>query len=91
MASNLNIVVHDGDGALWATVQEMPGVFATGDTMDELRESLEEGISLWLAEPGEEPAGGLGSRIRGRFAGLAGDELEFPSRNESPSAVDLDA
>jgi predicted RNase H-like HicB family nuclease len=54
MASNLNIVVHDEDGALWATVREMPGVFATGDTMDELRESLREGISLWLAEPGQD-------------------------------------
>lgn len=53
MASNLNIVIHDEDGALWATVQEMPGVFATGDTMEELRESLREGISLWLAEPGQ--------------------------------------
>jgi len=54
MASNLNIVVHDEGGALWATVREMPGVFATGDTMDELRESLQEGISLWLAEPGQD-------------------------------------
>jgi predicted RNase H-like HicB family nuclease len=54
MASNLNIVIHNEDGALWATVQEMPGVFATGDTMDELRESLREGISLWLAEPGQD-------------------------------------
>lgn len=55
MALKLNIVVHDEDGALWATVQEMPGVFATGDTMDELRESLQEGISLRLAEPGQDP------------------------------------
>lgn len=51
MPSNLEIVVHEEDGGLWATVPEMPGVFATGDTMDELRESLQEGISLWLAEP----------------------------------------
>jgi len=56
MASNLNIVVHEEDGALWATVPDMPGVFATGDTMDELRESLQEGISLWLAKPGEDAA-----------------------------------
>ena len=54
MASSLNIVVHEEDGALWATVPEMPGVFATGDTMDELRESLQEGISLWLAKPGQD-------------------------------------
>lgn len=49
---DLNIVVrHDEDGSLWATVEELPGVFATGDTMDELRESLQEGISLYLASP----------------------------------------
>jgi plasmid stability protein len=32
----------------------------------------------------------LGSRIRERFAGLAGDDLELPSRSESPRAAVLD-
>ncbi len=40
---------------MWATVDEYPGVFATGDNLDELRESLQEGIALVLASPGEEP------------------------------------
>lgn len=67
MASKLNIVVHDEDGALWATVQEMPGVFATGETMEELRESLQEGISLWLAEPGKDsPSIALGEIEKNR-------------------------
>lgn len=43
------------DGSLWAAVDEFPGVFATGDNIDELRESLQEGILLVLATPGEEP------------------------------------
>jgi len=38
--------VHIEDGAYWATVDAHPGVFATGDTLDELRESLREGIAL---------------------------------------------
>lgn len=42
-------------GSLWATVDEYPGVFATGDNLDELRVSLQEGIALVLARPGEEP------------------------------------
>ncbi len=50
MNQDLKIRVVNEDGALWATVEEMPGLFATGDTMDELRESLEEGIALYLAE-----------------------------------------
>jgi predicted RNase H-like HicB family nuclease len=40
----------EDDGVMWATVEEMPGVFATGHTLDELRESLEEGIALYLAD-----------------------------------------
>ena len=40
---------------MWATVREFPGVFATGDTLDEVRESLQEGIALYLADPGQDP------------------------------------
>lgn len=51
----LQVRVREEDGAFWATVDEFPGVFATGDDLDELRESILEGISLMLAKPGEEP------------------------------------
>jgi predicted RNase H-like HicB family nuclease len=52
----LHVNVHYEDRSLWATVDEFPGVFATGDNLDELRVSLEEGISLVLERPnGEVP------------------------------------
>jgi predicted RNase H-like HicB family nuclease len=51
----LQVRVREEEGAFWATVDEFPGVFATGDDLDELRESILEGISLLLAKPGEEP------------------------------------
>jgi predicted RNase H-like HicB family nuclease len=52
----LHVKVRHEDGSLWATVDEFPGVFATGDNLDELRESLEEGISLVMERPnGEVP------------------------------------
>jgi predicted RNase H-like HicB family nuclease len=51
----LHVNVRLEDGSLWATVDEYPGVFATGDNLDELRESLQEGIALVLASPGEDP------------------------------------
>lgn len=51
----LNFSVSFEDDSFWATVDEFPGVFATGDNLDELRESLEEGIALVLAGPGETP------------------------------------
>jgi len=41
-------VHQEGEGALWAEVVELPGCFASGDTLDELREALEEAISLYL-------------------------------------------
>lgn len=47
----LHVRVHRDDGAFWATVDEYPGVFATGDDLEELRVVLEEGICLMVAEP----------------------------------------
>jgi predicted RNase H-like HicB family nuclease len=37
----------------WAEVLELPGCFAAGTDMAELREALSEAISLYLSEPGE--------------------------------------
>ena len=51
----LHVNVRLEDGSLWATVDEYPGVFATGDNLEELRESLQEGIALVLADLGEAP------------------------------------
>jgi predicted RNase H-like HicB family nuclease len=51
----LHVSVRFEDESFWATVDEFPGVFATGDNLEELRESLEEGIALVLAGPGDDP------------------------------------
>ncbi|HXD55312.1 MAG TPA: hypothetical protein VN618_11205 [Solirubrobacteraceae bacterium] len=59
MAENqqLHINVFYEDDHMWATVDEFPGVFATGDNYDELRDSLAEGIALVLErDNGERPA-----------------------------------
>jgi predicted RNase H-like HicB family nuclease len=42
--------IHLEDGAYWADVPELPGCFASGDTLDELFDSLREGIRLYLEE-----------------------------------------
>ncbi len=52
MTQNVHVRVRFEDQAFWATVDEYPGVFATGDSLDELRESLEEGLSLVVAGRG---------------------------------------
>lgn len=46
--------IHIEDGSYWADIPELPGCFATGDTLDELFEALQEGIGLYLAGEGEE-------------------------------------
>jgi predicted RNase H-like HicB family nuclease len=50
--SEITVQVHHEAGAYWATVDELPGVFAAGDTEDEVFESLAEGIRLYLSEQG---------------------------------------
>ncbi len=42
--------VHREDGSYWADVPELPGCFASGDTLDLLFDSLSEGVALYLAE-----------------------------------------
>jgi predicted RNase H-like HicB family nuclease len=46
--------IHSEPGQdLWAEVEELPGLFASGRDMGELREALSEAISLYLSEPGQ--------------------------------------
>jgi len=48
--------IHIEDGSYWADVPELPGCFASGDTLDQLFESLQEGIALYLADDGGQRA-----------------------------------
>jgi predicted RNase H-like HicB family nuclease len=74
----LHVSVRHEDESFWATVDEFPGVLATGDDLDELRESLQEGIALILAGPGEEPpAVTLGALHLEPVAMSAGAELVY--------------
>lgn len=46
-------VHHEPGEQLWAEVDELPGLFATGTDMDDLRQALEEAIGFYLTEDGE--------------------------------------
>lgn len=39
--------VHHEGGSYWAEIVEMPGCFASGDTIEELQEALAEAMSLY--------------------------------------------
>jgi len=45
-------VNRDDDDSYWATVDELPGCFASGFTLDELNDSIGESIALYLAGDG---------------------------------------
>jgi predicted RNase H-like HicB family nuclease len=45
------------DGTIWGYTPDVPGAFGAGDTLEEAKESLREGIRLWIEvarENGEE-------------------------------------
>ena len=51
----MTIRIHHEDEAYWAEVVELPGCFASGATLDELRDALEEAVDLYLADGDEKP------------------------------------
>ncbi len=46
----LTVRVHRENDTYWAEVVELPGCFASGDTLDELTQALSEAISLVMAD-----------------------------------------
>ncbi len=57
MASQIELVaqVRQEDGMYWADVPSHPGLFASGETMDELIESLGEAWALYTSDDDSAP------------------------------------
>lgn len=51
----LHAQIRQEDGSYWAQVAELPGCFASGRSLDELAEALNEAISLCLEEESGSP------------------------------------
>ncbi len=60
--------IHREDGSYWADVPDLPGCFASGDTLDELFSSLTEGVRLYLTD---ESNNALGSTLHVKTAVLS--------------------
>ncbi len=60
------VLVHEEDGSYWAEVAELPGCFASGRDLDELREAVVEAITLYLATD-DVPAADSRPAPRGRI------------------------
>ncbi len=50
----LTVRIRAEDGGYWAEVEQLPGCFASGQTLDELAEALDEAI--WLYTQDEDDA-----------------------------------
>jgi predicted RNase H-like HicB family nuclease len=59
MSMELTVRVHEEDGSYWAEVVELPGCFASGDTLDELRAGLDEAVRMCA----DQPVGALPLRV----------------------------
>jgi len=68
----LTVVVTRESGSFWSEVDELPGCFASGRTLSELRDALAEAIGMYLWDlpggSGRVRAGGGGVHDRGRAA-----------------------
>jgi len=43
-------LIHEEDGSYWAEVKELPGCFASGHDLEELKEAVIEAITLYRAD-----------------------------------------
>jgi predicted RNase H-like HicB family nuclease len=59
-----HVTIHEEDGAYWAEVAELPGCFASGDNLDELREALFEAIRVYLTLEAPAPDNGGAAPLR---------------------------
>jgi predicted RNase H-like HicB family nuclease len=58
------VLVHEEDGSYWGEVKTLPGCFASGRDLDELRTAIVEAITLYLA--GDDVASKPPAAARGR-------------------------
>ncbi|MBV9465224.1 MAG: type II toxin-antitoxin system HicB family antitoxin [Solirubrobacterales bacterium] len=47
----LTVVVHQERQGFWSEIEELPGCFASGRTLVELREALAEAVGMYFSGP----------------------------------------
>jgi predicted RNase H-like HicB family nuclease len=75
----LHVDVHHENGAYWAEVRELPGCFASGATVAELVEAIEEAVALYLAPPEGEASAPLAVELAGFNLSLESDRPLQPA------------
>lgn len=69
----LTIEIHQEEGKYWGQVREMPGCFGTGDTLDELYESIQEAVEVCKDDYPElfNPNAPVGTSVNTMSVGIA--------------------
>jgi predicted RNase H-like HicB family nuclease len=79
----LTVRVHFEGGAYWAEVLELPGCFASGETLDELKDALDEAITMYLEDDEAAARPDLLEALRqGTRGSLRVDEMKVLVPNE---------
>jgi predicted RNase H-like HicB family nuclease len=79
----LTVRVHYEDGAYWAEVLELPGCFASGATLDDLKDALDEAIAMYLEDDEATARPDLLEALRrGTRGALRVDEMKVLVPNE---------
>jgi len=66
------------DGSIWGYTPDVPGAFGAGDTLDEAKKSLREGIRLWI-EVARENGEGVPASTAISSSAIAIELLEVPA------------
>ena len=73
----LTVRVHFEDDVYWAEVVELPGCFASGETLDELKDALDEAIAMYLEDDSASARPDLLEELRqGTRGALRVDEMK---------------
>ncbi len=73
-----NVVIHEeDDGSYWSEVQELPGCFASGFSLDEIKDATFEAIQMWLPE-------GVVLDTPGRWRKAKGEPARGASKGRRP-------
>lgn len=49
LETQFDVRIHHEDGSYWAEIPEMPGLFVSGDSIEEIREALAEALGQYLS------------------------------------------
>ncbi len=79
---SLHVQVHREDGMFWTEIAEWPGCLASGETLDELMEAVEESIALYVT-PEDQPVASIELWIRGIEVRVGSERPLKPAREQA--------